>query len=114
VLPATASPAVIGAVIRGAIGFGGLLMSDDLCMGALSGSMAERTRAALAAGCDMALHCNGNIEEMREVAAGAPELGGAAAQRAERALASRRPPADIDVAAARAQFSTMMAPEPAS
>jgi beta-N-acetylhexosaminidase len=114
VLPATTSPTVIGTVIRGSIGFTGLLMSDDLCMGALSGTMAERTRTALAAGCDLVLHCNGNIEEMREVASEAPELSGVAAQRAERALALRRPPADIDLAAARAQFSTMMARELAS
>ena len=76
-LPATTSATIISQVIRGFIGFDGLLMSDDLSMGALSGSLAERTRAALAAGCDMALHCNGNLAEMQAVADAAPELAGA-------------------------------------
>jgi beta-N-acetylhexosaminidase len=84
-------------------------MSDDLSMGALSGSLRERTRAALAAGCDLALHCNGALEEMREVAAESPWLAGDAARRAEAALAARRPPAPIDEAAARAQFAALMA-----
>ena len=64
-------------------------MSDDISMGALSGSIAERTRASLAAGCDLVLHCNGKIDEMRAVAAEAPELAGEAARRADAALAVR-------------------------
>ena len=58
-------------------------MSDDVSMGALSGSIAERTRASLAAGCDVVLHCNGKLDEMRAVAAEAPELAGEAARRAD-------------------------------
>jgi len=106
-LPATTSATIIGQVIRGFIGFGGLLMSDDLSMGALSGSLAERTRAALAAGCDMALHCNGNLREMEAVAGAAPELSGAAARRADAALATRRTPEPIDLPTARTQFARL-------
>ena len=64
---ATLSPTVIGEVVRGRIGFEGLLMSDDLSMAALSGSMADRARGCLDAGCDLALHCNGDLAEMTEV-----------------------------------------------
>ena len=67
--PATTSATIIEQVIRGVIGFQGLLMSDDVSMNALAGSIAERTRAIVAAGCDMVLHCNGKLDEMREVAA---------------------------------------------
>jgi beta-N-acetylhexosaminidase len=107
-LPATTSATIISQMIRGFIGFDGLLMSDDLSMGALSGSLADRTHAAFAAGCDMALHCNGDLAEMQAVAGAAPELGGAAARRADAALAARQPPKPFDVAAARAQFARMM------
>jgi beta-N-acetylhexosaminidase len=107
-LPATTSATIIGQVIRGFIGFDGLLMSDDLSMGALSGTLAERTRAALAAGCDMALHCNGDLREMEAVAGAAPELAGQAARRADAALAARRPPMPLDRAAARSEFARMM------
>ncbi|MFL6814160.1 MAG: beta-N-acetylhexosaminidase, partial [Bradyrhizobium sp.] len=75
-LPATTSATIIERVIRGVIGFQGLLMSDDLSMNALAGSLAERTRAVFASGCDMVLHCNGKIDEMREVARETPELSG--------------------------------------
>ena len=84
--PATTSRIVIDEVIRGDIGFDGLLMSDDLSMKALSGRFGERTAAALDAGCDIALHCNGDMAEMRAVAAGARVLSGDAAERADRAL----------------------------
>src|SRR5262249_21299494 len=77
---------MIGNVIRGFIGFEGLLMSDDVSMGALSGSIAERTRAALAAGCDLVLHCNGQLAEMEQVAAAAPPLAGEAAPPREAAF----------------------------
>ena len=66
--PATTSATIIEQVIRGSIGFQGLLMSDDVSMNALAGSIAERTRAIVSAGCDMVLHCNGKLDEMREVA----------------------------------------------
>lgn len=108
VLPATTSATMIGQVIRGFIGFDGLLMSDDVSMGALSGSIAERTRASLAAGCDVVLHCNGKLGEMRAVAGQAPELAGEAARRAAAALAVRKLPSDIDLAAARREFAAMM------
>jgi beta-N-acetylhexosaminidase len=107
-LPATTSATIISQVIRGFIGFDGLLMSDDLSMGALSGSLAERTRAALDAGCDMALHCNGDLAEMQAVASAAPELAGAAARRADAALAARQAPQPLDAAAARIEFARMM------
>jgi len=107
-LPATTSATMIAQVIRGSIGFAGALMSDDVSMGALSGSIAERTRASLAAGCDLVLHCNGDIAEMREVAANAPELAGAALARTDRALASQRAPDAIDLAAARAEFAALV------
>ncbi len=72
--PATLSARVIGEVIRGQIGFDGLLLSDDLCMGALRQPMGERVAGALAAGCDVALHCNGDLGEMRAAAAAARRL----------------------------------------
>ena len=106
--PATTSATIIEQVIRGVIGFQGLLMSDDVSMNALSGSIAERTKAIFAAGCDTVLHCNGSLEEMREVAAETPELSGTALVRAERALASRGPPQPFDRAAARAELDAMM------
>ena len=68
VAPATTSVTMVQQVIRGFIGFQGLLMSDDVSMNALSGTIAERSRAALAAGCDVVLHCNGNLGEMDAVA----------------------------------------------
>ncbi|UQD68997.1 beta-N-acetylhexosaminidase [Bradyrhizobium japonicum] len=107
--PATTSATMITQVIRGVIGFQGLLMSDDVSMNALSGNIAERTRAIFAAGCDMALHCNGNIEEMREVAGQTPELSGTALARAKAALASRKAPQPFDRAAARAELDALIA-----
>jgi beta-N-acetylhexosaminidase len=106
--PATTSATIIAQVIRGVIGFQGLLMSDDVSMNALAGSIAERTRAIFAAGCDMVLHCNGKLDEMSEVARETPELSGKALQRAERALASRKPPQAFDRLAARQQLDTLM------
>jgi beta-N-acetylhexosaminidase len=106
--PATTSATIIEQVIRGVIGFQGLLMSDDVSMNALSGSIAERTRAIFAAGCDVVLHCNGSLDEMREVAAETPELSGKALERARRALASRRTPQPFDRVAARAELDALM------
>ena len=107
--PATTSVTIVGQVIRGFIGFTGLLMSDDVSMGALSGTIAGRSHAALAAGCDVVLHCNGDLDEMMQVASAAPELSGAAAQRADAALAQRSAGEDFDVAAARRIFNQMVA-----
>lgn len=107
--PATTSVTMIGEVIRGFIGFDGLLMSDDVSMGALSGTIAQRSKASLAAGCDVVLHCNGDLAEMSEVASVAPEMTGAAATRAERALAMRSQREEFDVAEARRVFNAMVA-----
>jgi beta-N-acetylhexosaminidase len=106
--PATTSATIIEQVIRGVIGFQGLLMSDDVSMNALAGSIAERTRAIFAAGCDMVLHCNGKLDEMRKVAAETPELSGQALERASRALASRRAPQAFDRLAARAELDGLI------
>jgi beta-N-acetylhexosaminidase len=106
--PATTSATIISQVIRGVIGFQGLLMSDDVSMKALSGSIAERTRAIFSAGCDVVLHCNGDFDEMREVAAETPELSGKALQRAGAALASRGAPQPFDRDAARAELEALM------
>jgi beta-N-acetylhexosaminidase len=106
--PATTSATIIGQVIRGAIGFQGLLMSDDVSMNALSGSIAERTRAIFSAGCDLVLHCNGKLDEMREVAAETPELSGRALERAKRALASRKAPRPFDPIQGRAELDAMI------
>lgn len=85
--PASTSPAITRDVIRGTIGFDGLLMSDDLSMKALGGPMRERARAVLAGGSDLVLHCNGNIAEMEAVAAESPEISGASRARLDAALA---------------------------
>jgi beta-N-acetylhexosaminidase len=106
--PATTSATIIERVIRGVIGFQGLLMSDDVCMNALAGSIAERTQASVAAGCDMILHCSGVLDEVGEVAANAPELSGRALQRAQRALASRSEPRPFDRQAARAELHALV------
>lgn len=84
--PATLSPIVVREIIRGFIGFDGLLMSDDLSMKALSGTFAERAKNLFAAGVDLALHCNGDLAEAGEVAAETPALTGKAAERAKTAL----------------------------
>jgi beta-N-acetylhexosaminidase len=106
--PATTSATIVERVIRGLIGFQGLLMSDDVSMNALAGSIAERTRAIVAAGCDMVLHCNGKLDEMREVASQTPELSGRALQRANKALASRREPQPFDRNAARTELDALV------
>lgn len=106
--PATTSATIIRQVIRGVIGFQGLLMSDDVSMNALAGSIAERTRAILAAGCDMVLHCNGKLDEMREVARETPELSGKALERARWALASRKAPQPFDRLKARAELDALV------
>jgi beta-N-acetylhexosaminidase len=105
--PATLSPLVVDAIIRGEIGFDGLLMTDDLSMGALSGSLEDRTKAAFAAGCDMALHCNGDFDEMTAIAAQTPELTGRAAERAAAALVWARRE-ETDIAVAREEFFVIL------
>lgn len=108
--PVTLSPTAIAEVIRGEIGFDGVLISDDLSMGALGGALGDRAALALAAGCDVALHCNGKAEEMAEIAARVPPLCAAAMARVvcgeARRQASRR---DFDRATAEARFDAMTA-----
>ncbi|MDE1174466.1 MAG: beta-N-acetylhexosaminidase [Parvibaculaceae bacterium] len=106
--PATTSRKVVQEIIRAEIGFGNCLMSDDLSMQALSGTLGERAGASLAAGCDLVLHCNGKMEEMIEVSARVPVLSGEAAVRANRALGARRAPGPLDVEAARARFAELI------
>jgi beta-N-acetylhexosaminidase len=84
-------------------------MSDDISMGALSGSLTERTRAAIAAGCDVVLHCDGTMSEMLAVAAAVPAMEGDSARRASAALATKKPATPIDLAAERAKFLGLMA-----
>jgi beta-N-acetylhexosaminidase len=102
--PATLSRKVIKSVIRGQIGFRGLLITDDLSMKALSGSFAEKCAGALKAGCDMLLHCNGVLSEMREVAEAAGEQKGKAMRRAKMALKSARKAQPFDRKAALADL----------
>jgi len=104
--PATTSPAM-HRVIRQQIGFDGLLMTDDLSMQALRGSLAARATAALAAGCDLILHCTGNPAEMRDVVAAAGPLRAEA--RSARALAARRAPDPAELDALRAEFRALTA-----
>lgn len=94
--PASTSAIVTREIMRAEIGFDGLLMSDDLSMKALSGSMRERAEAVIRAGSDVVLHCNGCLEEMEGAAAGVPELTGQPLRRFERCLAvlSRNDPFD--------------------
>jgi beta-N-acetylhexosaminidase len=106
--PATTSATIISQVIRGLIGFQGLLMSDDVSMNALAGTIAERTRAIVTAGCDMILHCNGKLDEMRDVARETPELTGEALARAKRARASRHQAQPLDRQAARAELDALI------
>ena len=106
--PATTSPKVVRDVIRGEIGFEGLLLSDDLSMQALDGPLEARAKAALFAGCDIVLHCNGKMDEMTSVASEAKELDGPSLKRADAALAQLRPAAGFDSAAAGARLAKLL------
>src|SRR5262249_60470956 len=101
-----------GTLVRGGSrdwrGFRGLLMRDDISMGALSGSIEERSRAAIAAGCDVVLHCNGELDEMRAVASAVPVFGGEAAARADAALERRGRGLEHDLAALRAEWTALI------
>lgn len=104
--PATASGPVIR-LIRDRLGFDGLLMSDDIGMQALSGSMAQRAAAIIGAGCDLVLSCNETAAQMEEIVAAAGAMTPKARQRADAALALRRPPAPADQAALRAELASL-------
>ena len=106
--PATTSPKLIRDVIRGEIGFEGLLLSDDLSMQALSGPISVRAKAALFAGCDIVLHCNGTLAEMRDVAEEAKPLEGLALARAEAARARLSTPDAFDAARAEARLTELL------
>jgi beta-N-acetylhexosaminidase len=108
-LPATLSRRVIDEAIRGSIGFQGVLVSDDLSMGALGGSFEKRTEAALAAGCDVVLHCNANMSEMIEVAKAARPLSARAVERLARGEKLREAAVPFDRAAAEARLDALMA-----
>jgi beta-N-acetylhexosaminidase len=110
-LPATQSPVMID-VIRTQIGFGGLLMTDDLNMQALSGDIATRTAAAMAAGCDIALHCKGDLAEMQQVAKAAGNMHDATRRRADAALAWRKPSAKVDISTLEAELAGLMRDAP--
>jgi beta-N-acetylhexosaminidase len=104
--PATQSASVIR-LLREEIGFRGLLMTDDLSMKALRGSLTERAERAIEAGCDMVLHGNGQMADMIEVAAGAPSVAGAAAARADAALALRHGDVSFEAAALDAELAEL-------
>jgi len=107
--PATTSRKAIR-LMRGHLGFGGLIMTDDLSMKALSGTLRDRAEASLKAGCDVVLHCNGDLDEMRQVAEGAGKLKGRAAKRAGAAMARIvHTPEPLDPREARDRFDAMLA-----
>ncbi|MCW9044141.1 MAG: beta-N-acetylhexosaminidase [Pseudopelagicola sp.] len=105
--PATVSPMMMR-LIREEIGFDGLIMTDDISMQALSGTLAERSRASIAAGCDVILHCNGDFDEMTEVASATGQLSGAAERRAEAVLAARPTPTPVDISALCAELEALL------
>jgi beta-N-acetylhexosaminidase len=107
--PATASKTIIEKTIRGVIGFQGLLFSDDLSMQALEGNLRQRAERALAAGCDVALHCNGNMDEMRQVAEAVPPLTPKALERADSGLRIVNTRERIDIAAVQARVDALLA-----
>ena len=112
--PVTFSRPVIDTIIRGEIGFAGVLVSDDIAMGALLGSLGERTTRALEAGCDLVLHCTGVLAEMAEIAAAALPLSPRAAARIATGEALRRRAREpFERAAAERRFDALMAPGPA-
>ena len=106
--PATTSPKIVRDVIRGEIGFDGLLISDDLSMNALSGSLDYRAKASLFAGCDVVLHCNGKMEEMREIATELKPLEDIHLKRAQAALAHLAPPGEFDLTSGESRLAELM------
>ena len=105
--PATVSPAMMQ-LIRDEIGFDGLIMTDDISMQALSGTLAERSEASIRAGCDVILHCNGNFDEMVEVAGAAGVLSGAGAARADAVLQARPKAIAVDISALTAELEALL------
>ncbi|MBB5538182.1 beta-N-acetylhexosaminidase [Rhizobium giardinii] len=107
--PATTSPKVVEGVIRGHIGFDGLLMSDDVSMNALAGNIEERARGIVAAGLDLVLHCHGIMDEMLQVARVVPVISGATLRRVKAVEAGFAKPDSSDEAALRDEFNGMLA-----
>jgi beta-N-acetylhexosaminidase len=105
--PSTASPIVVQKIMRGEIGFDGLIMSDDVSMKALAGPYEKRAAAIIEAGLDIVLHCNGELEEARAVASAAPQLSGPSLRRATAALAAIAAPEPFDVDKGKREFATM-------
>ncbi|MER5170469.1 glycoside hydrolase family 3 N-terminal domain-containing protein [Thioclava kandeliae] len=105
--PATQSPVMVD-LIRQVIGFDGLLMSDDLSMQALSGSIRQRAEATMAAGCDITLHCNGERSEMEEAVVGAGTLSDAAKTRAAAAIARRAMREAVDIAVLERELADLL------
>jgi beta-N-acetylhexosaminidase len=112
-LPATISPTVIREIIRGEIGFDGVLVTDDLAMGALAGASNDLAGAALAAGCDLVLHCTGRIGDTAALLAACPPLGDRAAARLAAARAVRDAFHGRDAAALRALRDAALGAPPA-
>lgn len=107
--PATTSQIVIRSIIRDTIGFEGVLVSDDICMAALGGRVAARAAAALHAGCDIVLHCNGELEEMETVASVCPPLSLQAQRRLRCAESMRQQPDAFDPSEAVARLAALLA-----
>lgn len=108
--PATLSAKVIKDIIRERIGFDGLLMSDDLGMEALQGDFSSRAAGAILAGCDLALHCSGKMDEMIAVAGAVPTMGAESEDRLSRAMAATRVESDnLDFAAEIAKRDHLLA-----
>jgi beta-N-acetylhexosaminidase len=106
--PCSASPTVIGDIVRGEIGFDGLLFSDDVCMKALAGPLGERVDAVLAAGCDVALHCDGNLGDMREIARTCPPMRADSLARLARGRAPKPDSQAFDAEHAKARISGLL------
>ena len=108
--PATISRKIVREIMRGELGFDGLIMTDDISMKALSGSFEAKSRAAIRAGVDVILHCHGIMDEMIAVAGAVPEMTGARARRAAAALGRNRPePEPVDLEAARGEIAAARA-----
>ncbi|MFB2551650.1 beta-N-acetylhexosaminidase [Ensifer soli] len=105
--PATTSQKVVSEIIRGRIGFNGLLLSDDVSMNALAGDIRARAEGIIGAGLDIVLHCHGIMEEMLQVAAVAPVLSGERLRRVRAAEAAFSPPDDADETALRLEFDAL-------
>ena len=111
-LPATLSTVIIEQVIRQRLGFDGVLVSDDLAMGALTGAPEDRARRCLAAGCDIALYCPGDLAANRAVLDACPDLTDAATSRLARARKmAARAQKPLDVPAMRAERQSLLTPQ---